>query len=86
MKIHGALYIPKYWYNYKVITGSDTILQEYYITDTRKCENIRRYIIMNSTIDAHELQEENSRGEQRAWKDRAPNGQLLIHDATTAQL
>jgi len=27
--------------NYKVIIGSDTILQEYYITGRRKCENTR---------------------------------------------
>jgi len=27
-----ALYIPTYEYNYKVITGCDTILQEYYIS------------------------------------------------------
>jgi len=26
-KIHDALYIPAYEYNYKVITGCDTILQ-----------------------------------------------------------
>ena len=45
----GALYIPTYEYNYKVITGCDTILQEYYITDRRKCKNIKRYTIMNST-------------------------------------
>jgi len=32
----------KYEYNYKVITRGDTILQEYYITDSRKCENTRR--------------------------------------------
>jgi len=31
-KIRDALYIPIYEYNYKVITGCDTILQEYYIT------------------------------------------------------
>ena len=34
----------------------------------------------------HELQIKNSRDEQGAWKDRALDGQLLIHDATTAQL
>jgi len=38
-KIRGTLYIPTYEYNYKVITRCDTILQEYYITDWRKCEN-----------------------------------------------
>ena len=53
MKVRGALYIPIYEYNYKVITGCDTILQEYYITDRRKCENTKRYTIMNSTKDAH---------------------------------
>jgi len=31
-KVRGTLYIPTYEYNYKVITGRDTILQEYYIT------------------------------------------------------
>ena len=43
MKVRGALYIPTYEYNYKVITGCDTILKEYYITDTRKCKNTKRY-------------------------------------------
>ena len=57
MKIHGVLYISTYEYNYKVITGCDIILQEYYITDRRKCENIKRYTIINCTNDAHELQE-----------------------------
>jgi len=33
MKVRDALYIPTYKYNYKVIIGCDTILQEYYITD-----------------------------------------------------
>jgi len=60
-KVHGALYIPTYEYNYKVITGCDTILQEYYITDRRKCKNTKRYTIMNYTKGAHELQRENSR-------------------------
>ena len=41
---------------------------------------------MNNTNDAHELQEANSRGEQRTWKDRVPDGQLLVHDITFAQL
>jgi len=48
-EVHGALYIPTYWYNYKVITECDTILQEYYITDRRNCENTKRNTIMNST-------------------------------------
>jgi len=86
MKVCGALYIPTYEYNYKVITECDTILQEYYIIDGRKCENTKRYIIMNSTKGAHELQKENSRDKQGAWKDRNSDGQLLIHDATAAQL
>jgi len=29
VKVRGALCIPIYEYNYKVITGCDTILQEY---------------------------------------------------------
>ena len=65
-KVCGALYIPIYEYNYKVITGCDIILQEYYITDRPKCENIKRYTIMNNTKDAHELQKENSGDEQGA--------------------
>ena len=54
-KACGALYIPTYEYNYKVITECDTILQEYYITDRCKWENTKRYTIMNNTKDAHEL-------------------------------
>ena len=37
LKVRGALYIPTYEYNYKVIKGRDTMLQEYYITDRHKC-------------------------------------------------
>ena len=68
MNVRGALYIPAKEYNYKVITGCDIILQEYYIIDRHKCENIKRYTIMNSTKDAHELQkktQETSRGAER---------------------
>ena len=49
MKVCGALYILTYEYNYKVITVCDIILQEYYITKRRKCENTKRYTSMNST-------------------------------------
>ena len=63
MKVCGALYIPTYEYNYKVITKYDTILQEYYITDRHKCEITKRYTIMNSTKGVHELEKENSRNE-----------------------
>ena len=55
-KARGTLYIPTYEYNYKVITGCDTILQEYYIIDRRKCKNTKRYAIMNCTKGAHESQ------------------------------
>jgi len=65
-KVRGALYIPIYEYNYKVITGCDTILQEYYITDKRKCENTKRYTIMNSSKSAHELEKKNSRDKKEA--------------------
>ena len=65
-KVRGTLYILTYEYNYKVITRCDTILQEYYITDRRKYENTKRYTIMNSTKDDHELQKKNSRDEQGA--------------------
>jgi len=54
MKVCDALNIPTYENNYKVIRGCDTILQEYYITDRRKCKNTKRYTNMNSTKDAHE--------------------------------
>jgi len=63
-KIRGALYIPTYEYNHKVITGCDTILEEYYITDRRKCENTKRFTYMNSTKDAPELKKENLGDEQ----------------------
>ena len=56
-----------------------TILQEYYITNRHKCENTKRYISMNSTKGAHELQKENSRDEHGAWKDRALDGLPKIH-------
>ena len=57
MEACGALYIPTYKYNYKVITGCDTILQKYYITDRRKCENTKRCTSMNITKGAHEFTE-----------------------------
>jgi len=63
-KVCDALYILKYEYKYKVIIGYDTTLQEYYIIDRRKCENTKRYTIMNSTKDAHQLHKENSRDKQ----------------------
>ena len=49
MEARDALYIPTYEYNYKVITRCDTILQEYYITNRRNWENIKRCASMNST-------------------------------------
>ena len=33
---------------------------------------------MNSKKESHELQKENSRDEQRAWKDRASDGLPII--------
>ena len=36
-EVRRAFYIPTYEYNYKIITECDTILQEYYISDKRKC-------------------------------------------------
>ena len=42
----------------------DTILQEYYITDRRNCEDTKRHTNMNSTKGAHELQKKNTRDEQ----------------------
>jgi len=43
------------WYNYKVITRCDAILQEYYISDRRKCENTKRCTSMNCTKGGSEL-------------------------------
>ena len=43
----GALYIPTHEYIYKVITRSDPILHEYYITDAQMRE-YKRYTYMNS--------------------------------------
>ena len=63
MKIRGALYIPTYEYNYKVITRGE-ILQEYYITDRRKYKNTKRYTRMNSTKEAQSYNRKNSRVEQ----------------------
>jgi len=78
-EVCDVLYILTYEYNYKVITGCDTILQEYYITDRRKCENTRRYTSMNIIKGAHELQMENSRAEQGARKNRASDSLPMIH-------
>ena len=78
-EVHSALYIPTYKYNYKVIRGCDTLLQEYYITDTRKWENTKRYTSMYSTKGPHELQKENTRADHGAWKDRVSDGQPMIH-------
>ena len=68
--VRCALYISTYEYNYKVITGCDTKLQEYYITDRGKCQNTKRYTNMNSTKDAHEWQKKNSRDEQRGLEEK----------------
>ena len=76
----GALYIPKYEYNYKVITGCDTILQEYYITDRRNYENVRRYTSMNSTKGAHEFTEGKLERRAGGRKNRASDGLPTIHD------
>ena len=84
-EVRIALYIPTYEYNYKVITGCDTILQEYYITGRHNCENTKRYTSMNNTKGAHELQKGNSRDGQGTWRDRASNGLSMIH-ATAALL
>ena len=64
----GALYILTYEYSYKVITRCDTILQEYYITDRRKCENTKRCTSMNSIKGGSESSQENSRVEQGGLK------------------
>ena len=68
IKVRGALYIPSYEYNYKVIIGYDTILQEYYITDRRKCDNTKKITSMSSTKVTHESQRktrEPSRGPEK---------------------
>jgi len=84
-KACSALYILTYEYNYKVITGCDPILQEYYIIDRCNCENIRRYTTINCTKGSHESQRENSRAEQGDWKDRVSDDLPMIH-ASVANL
>ena len=56
-KARGALYIPTYECNYKVITGYDIILQEYYITNRRKFDNTKSCTSMNSTNVVQEFTE-----------------------------
>ena len=51
----------------------------------RNCENTKRCTSMNSTNGGSELQQENSRAEQGAWKDGALDDLLGIH-ATAAPL
>jgi len=70
-KVRGTLYIPTYEYNYKVITGYVIILQEYYVTDRRKCENTKKYTIMNGTKGAHSYKKKTQETSKKAWKDRA---------------
>ena len=74
IEAHGALYVPTYEYNYKVIKRCDTILQEYYITDRSNCENTS----MNGTKGGKTR--ESSR---RAWKDRALDGLSMIYASAT---
>ena len=45
----------------------------------RKCENTKRYTIINSAKGGSESQIENSRAEQGAWKDGPSDGQLMIY-------
>jgi len=66
------------WVNYKVITGCDTILQGYYITDRRKCKNTKRFTIINSTKGTL-VKKQDSRDEQGGWKDGAPDGLPMIN-------
>ena len=82
-KIRDALYIPTCKYNYKFITGWDTILQEYYITDRRNYENTKRYTNMNSIKGAHEFTEGKLERCAGGWKDRVSDGQPMIY-ATSA--
>ena len=46
---------PTHEYNYRVITRGDLILHEYYITEMRNCENIRKCTSMNSKKGTHEF-------------------------------
>ena len=45
----------------------------------REYKEIYNYELYN---DGHELQEENSRDEHEAWKDRAPDSLPMIHAST----
>ena len=44
-----------------------------------KCDNIKRYTIMNSTKSIHKLAKKNSRDEQRAWKELTLDGLMMIY-------
>ena len=60
-------------------------ITKYYITDRRKCENTMRCTIMNNIKSAHELQMKTREASRGAWKDKAPDGQLLFQYAIAAQ-
>ena len=82
-KARGALYISTYEYNYKVITGCDRILQEYYITDMCNAGFQRDIQVWTIQKELMSYRRKNSRDEQGAWKYRASDGMSLIHAFTT---
>jgi len=81
----GALYIPTYEYNYKVITGCDTILQEYYITNMAQLQKYKEIYNYELYKRRSRVIKKNSSAEQGAWKDRASYNLSMIH-AFTAHL
>jgi len=83
MKVRGVLYIPTYEYNYKVIIGCDTILQDYYITDRHKCENTKKFTYMNSKKTLPSYKRKTREMSKRAWKDRALDGLPMVHASAT---
>ena len=85
-KICCALYIPTYEYNYKVITGCGTILQNITSPDRRKCKNTKRYTIITIQIRIQSHNRKTLEPSKGVWKDRASNGLLLIYYAFAAPL
>ena len=79
-EVRDALHIPTYEFNYKVVTGCDKILQEYYITDRRKCENTKRFTYMSST---NRVTKGNSKDEQEGLEGWGSRRSADVHASAT---
>jgi len=93
-KVYGALYIPTYEYNYKFITGYDTILQEYYITNAnaRIQRDIQLWIVQKVLMSYKKKTQETSMGPGRTaprivnrWSTILPCPTLITRKSITVQ-